>query len=157
MDLGVNGPESALFGLRELQQTTQRLAGVQERLATFERINRAADDAAGLAVSEGFRAQIRGFNQEVRGIQAGINFVQTAGGALGAQSDAVGRLRDLAVQASDGTLNTEQRAALNNEAQELVAQVDAVGRETEFNGLRPLDGSTGAVTIGGGTSPRIDC
>ena len=147
MGLQINGPGGSLFALRQLDRTTRGIAGTQERLSTLLRINRAADDAAGLAIAEGFRSDVRQLNTEVRGIQTGVNAIQTAEGGLGAQSDAVSRIRELAVQAANGTLSDDQRQALNAEAQQLLEEIDTTAQNTEFNGLRPLDGSTGTVTL----------
>ena len=147
MGLQINGPGGSLSALRQLDRSTRGIAGAQERLASLLRINRAADDAAGLAIAEGFRSDVRQFNTEVRGIQTGINAIQTAEGGLGAQSDAVSRIRELAVQSANGTLSDDQRQALNDEAQQLLQEIDATAQNTEFNGLRPLDGSTGTITL----------
>lgn len=149
MDLSINGPGVSLFGLRQVQRATGGLNATQEQLASLLRINRAADDAAGLAIAERFSAQVRQLNAEVTGIQNGISLIQTTEGALSAQSDAVGRLRELAVQAANGTLSAEQRAAINAEAQQLLQEIDATAQNTEFNGLRPLDGSTSGVSVDG--------
>ncbi len=147
MGLQINGSGASLFALRQLDRTTRGIAGAQERLSSLLRINRAADDAAGLAIAEGFRSDVRQLNTEIRGIQSGVNLIQTAEGGLGAQSDAISRIRDLAVQAANGTLSDDQRQALNAEAQQLLQEIDSTAQNTEFNGLRPLDGSTGTVTL----------
>ncbi len=147
MGLQINGSGASLFALRQLDRTTRGIAGTQERLASLLRLNRAADDAAGLAIAEGFRSDVRQLNTEVRSIQTGINAIRTAEGSLGAQSDAVSRIRELAVQSANGTLSDDQRQALNTEAQQLLQEIDATAQNTEFNGLRPLDGSTGTVTL----------
>ncbi len=83
----------------------------------------------------------------MRSIQTGVNAIQTAEGSLGAQSEAVSRIRELAVQSANGTLSDDQRAALNDEAQQLLQEIDNTAQNTEFNGLRPLDGSTGTITL----------
>ena len=147
MGLQINGSGASLFALRQLDRSTRGVADAQERLSSLLRLNRAADDAAGLAIAEGFRSDVRQFNTEVRSIQTGINAIQTAEGALGAQSDAVSRVRELAVQSANGTLSDDQRQALNAEAQQLLQEIDNTAQNTEFNGLRPLDGSTGTVTL----------
>ena len=147
MGLQVNGTGASQFGLRQIDKATTGLARTQERLTSLLRINRAADDVAGLLISETLRSQVREFNEEVRGIQTGVNLIQTAEGALSGQSDAVARLQELAVQASNGTLTDDQRGALNDEAQQLLEQIDQTAQNTEFNGLRPLDGSTSSITL----------
>jgi flagellin len=147
MGLSINGPGASDFGIRQIQRTAARLDATNERLSSLLRINRAGDDAAGLAISESVRTQVRQLNAESAGIQAGVTFAQTAEGGLASQSEAVGRLRELALQASNGTLSAEQRQALNTEAQELIAEIGATVENTEFNGVRPLDGSTSTITL----------
>ncbi len=148
MGLRINSNEPALFIQRQTQQTSNALLRGLEQLATGQRINRGADDAAGLAIVERFRAQVNQLNQEVSNLQSGVNVVQTADGALGAQGEAVQRIRDLALQASNGTLTDDQRAALNQEAQQLLEQIDETAANTEFNGQTLLDGSATNVELG---------
>ena len=122
-----------------------------ERLSSGLRINRAADDAAGLAVSEGMRSQIRGMNVAPRNAQDGVSMVQVADGALGTVGDMLQRVRDLAVQSSNGTLTDAQRTNLDVEVQQILAEVGKTGTDTEFNGLKILAGSVAtaasAVTL----------
>jgi len=146
MGLQINST-SGLFGLRQLDETTRGIARTQERLASLLEINRAADDVAGLQISETFRAEIRQLNEEVRSIQTGVNLIQTADSALSTQSDAVGRIQELAVQAANGTLTDDQRTAINQEAQQLLEQIDQTAQNTEFNGINPLDGSNETITL----------
>ena len=148
MGLRINSNDSALFIQRQTQQTSNALLRGFERLASGQRINRAADDAAGLAIVERFRAQVNQLNQEVSNLQSGVNVVQTAEGALGTQQDAVQRVQELALQASNGTLTDDQRAAINQEAQQLLQQVDETAANTEFNGRALLDGSAANVDLG---------
>jgi len=148
MGLRINSNEPALFIQRQTQQTSNALLGGLERLASGQRINRAADDAAGLAIVERFRAQLNQLNQEVSNLQSGVNVVQTADSALGTQQDAVQRVRELAVQASNGTLSDDQRAAINQEAQQLLEQIDETAANTEFNGQTLLDGSATTIDLG---------
>lgn len=148
MGLRINSNEPALFIQRQTQQTSNALLRGLEQLATGQRINRGADDAAGLAIVERFRAQVNQLNQEVSNLQSGVNVVQTADGALGTQEEAVQRVRDLALQASNGTLTDDQRAALNQEAQQLLEQIDETAANTEFNGRTLLDGSATNVELG---------
>ncbi len=147
MGLSINGPGVSGFGVRQVSRAAGGLNAITEKLASLQRINRSADDAAGLAISEGFRSQFRQLNAEIGAVQSGVNLSQTAEGGLSAQSDAVGRLRELALQASNGTLSAEQRQAINAEAQQLVQEIDATAQNTEFNGVRPLDGSAATVTL----------
>jgi flagellin len=111
-----------------------------ERLSTGLRINSAKDDAAGLAISERFTAQIKGLNQGVRNANDGISLAQTAEGALGEVTNNLQRIRELAVQASNATNTTADRAALQNEVTALVAEIDRVAGQTAFNGTKLLDG-----------------
>jgi len=122
-----------------------------ERLSSGLRINRAADDAAGLSVSEGMRSQIRGMNVASRNAQDGVSMVQVADGALGNVGDMLQRVRDLAVQASNGTLTDAQRTNLDTEVQQILTEIGKTGTDTEFNGLKILAGSVAtaasAVTL----------
>jgi flagellin len=122
-----------------------------ERLSSGLRINRAADDAAGLAVSEVMRSQIRGMSVAARNAQDGVSMVQVADGALGNVGDMLQRVRDLAVQASNGTLTDSQRANLDAEVQQVLTEIGKTGTDTEFNGIKVLAGSVAtaasAVTL----------
>ena len=126
---------------RQLQATNQNISKAMERLSSGLRINRAGDDAAGLAVSEVMRSQIRGMQVATRNSQDGISLVQVADGAIGTVTDMLQRVRDLAVQAANGTLNDAQRANLDKEVQNIMQEVDRVGSDTEFNGVKILAGS----------------
>ncbi len=136
---------------RTLQNTNMQLSRAIERLSSGLRINRAADDAAGLAVSESMRSQIRGMNVASRNAQDGVSLVQVADGAMGNVGDMLQRVRDLAVQAANGTLSDAQRANLDAEVQQMVAEINRVGADTEFNGVKVLAGSVAtaasAVTL----------
>lgn len=154
MGLRINNLQT-IGALRQTEQATRNLELGFERLASQQRINRAGDDASGLAISERLRSQIRQAQQEAENLQSGVNIVQTAEGGLSAQQDAIGRLQELAVQASNGTLTDEQRAALNEEAQQLIDQIDDTANNTEFNGTNPLDGSVGTVGLGTSGSEQV--
>lgn len=136
---------------RQLQATNERLSGTMERLSSGLRINRAADDAAGLAVSEEMRTQIRGMKVASRNALDGVSLVQVADGALGGVNDMLQRVRDLAVQAANGTLTDLQRGNLDQEVQSIVAEMARVASDTEFNGIKILSGSVAtaacAVTL----------
>lgn len=147
MGVRVNTNVPSIFARRQTEQTANRIGRNLQRLGSGLRINRAADDAAGLAIAEALRTEVRELNQEVNNIQTGINFARTAEGGLAAQGDVVGRIRELAVQAANGTLNDEQRAAINTEAQQLVQQIEDVAQNTEFNGTAPLNGTAGPITL----------
>ena len=105
-----------------------------EKLSSGYRINRAADDAAGLSISESMRKQIRGLTQASRNAQDGISFAQTAEGALAEVQDMLQRMNELAVQAANGTNSTAQRGYLNAEVDKLKSEINRIGKETQFNG-----------------------
>lgn len=136
---------------RLLNNTNHTLSRSMERLSSGLRINRAADDAAGLAVSEAMRSQIRGMNVASRNAQDGVSMVQVADGALGNVGDMLQRVRDLAVQASNGTLTDAQRGNLDSEVQQILTEINTTGTDTEFNGIKVLSGSVAtaasAVTL----------
>ena len=136
---------------RVLNNTNAQLGKAMERLSSGLRINRAADDAAGLAVSEVMRSQIRGMSVASRNAQDGVSMVQVADGALGNVGDMLQRVRDLAVQASNGTLTNAQRTNLDKEVQQVLTEIGKTGTDTEFNGIKILAGSVAtaasAVTL----------
>jgi flagellin len=136
---------------RVLNNTNNQLGKAMERLSSGLRINRAADDAAGLAVSEVMRSQIRGMSVASRNAQDGVSMVQVADGALGNVGDMLQRVRDLAVQASNGTLTDAQRKNLDAEVQQVLTEIGKTGTDTEFNGIKILAGSVAtaasAVTL----------
>ena len=142
MGLRINTNVPALGANRQTRQATNLLNRTLGQLASAQRINRAADDAAGLAIAERFNSQIRRGQTEINNLQSGVNYAQTAEGGLETQQDAVQRIRELAVQASNGTLSDDQRTALNAEAQELIAQVDDAAQDTEYNGQQLLADDT---------------
>jgi flagellin len=142
MGLNINSNIPALQASRQANRSNRALSNVLNQLASQRRINRAADDAAGLAIAERFNTQIRQNQVEISNLQSGINVAQTAEGGLDVQQDAVQRIRELSLQAQNGTLSDENRAALNQEAQQLRAQIDSVATDTEFNGQNLLDSDT---------------
>ncbi len=158
MGVRVNPEVSSIFARRQVERTNRSILSNQEQLSSLLRINRAADDAAGLAIAERFSSQVREINQEVNSFQSGINLAQTAEGGLEVQSDAVGRIRELAVQAANGTLNDDQRDAINAEAQELLQEIDATANNTEFNGVSPLNNGNQQVALdaSGGVDIEFD-
>jgi len=147
MGLRVNTNIYSLNAQRNLTTVTDRLSGNFSRLSSGLRIATAADDAAGLGVSERFRAQVRSLNQAGRNAQDGISLTQTAEAALGESAANLVRLRELAVQASNGTLNTGDRAALNKEFTALVAEIDRVATDADFNNVALFDGSTTSIEL----------
>jgi len=138
MGLTINSNIPALGADRQTERANQLLNNTLRQMASGLRINRAADDAAGLAIAERFRTRIRQGQVEMNNLQSGINYAQTAEGGLSAQMDAAQRIRELAAQAANGTLTDDQRAALNAEAQQLVQQIGDTAENTEFNGQNML-------------------
>ncbi len=136
---------------RQLQMTNQHLSRTMEKLSSGLRINRAADDAAGLAVSEEMRTQIRGMRVASRNALDGVSLVQVADGALVGVNDMLQRVRDLAVQAANGTFSDQQRQNLDQEVQQVMSELARVAQDTEFNGIKILSGSVAtaqsAVTL----------
>ncbi|MGM0554446.1 MAG: flagellin [Pseudomonadota bacterium] len=141
MSQAINTNVLSLNAQRNLNNSQGALAQSLERLSSGLRINSAKDDAAGLAIADRFTTQIRGTDQAVRNANDGISFAQTAEGALGTVGDALQRIRELAVQASNDSNSASDRQALNNEVEQLVEEVSRVSNATEFNGQRVLDGS----------------
>lgn len=155
--MAVNITEStSLASQRNLSQVQQKLQRSLERLSSGMRINRGADDSAGLAISEGLSASIRSMTQAMQNANNGISLVQTAEGGLRETSDILGRMRELATQAANGTLNSADRSAINTEFKQLGQELDRIANTTEFNGTKLLDGSLAtpdkAVTLQVGTS-----
>lgn len=137
----INTNIASLNAQRNLTTSQSSLATSLERLSSGLRINSAKDDAAGLAISERFTTQIRGLNQAARNANDGISFAQTAEGALSSVGDNLQRIRELAVQSASDSNSPADRQALDNEVQQLIAEVSRVANQTEFNGQRVLDGS----------------
>ena len=138
MGLRINTNVSALNTSRILRRSTSSLNKSLERLSSGLRINRAADDAAGLAIAEGFRSIVRGTNVAQRNAQDGISLVQTAEGALSETTNILQRIRELAIQSANGTQSTQNRQALQAEVAQLIAQIDDISTDTEFNGIKVL-------------------
>ena len=147
MGLRINSNILSSNAQRNLANVSGRLGGNFSRLSSGLRIATAADDAAGLGISERLRSQVRSLNQAGRNAQDGISLVQTAEGALGETGDNLARLRELAVQASNGTLNSADRAVINTEFTALKDEIARVATETNFNGVSLLDGSTTSLSL----------
>ncbi|MEX5720726.1 flagellin N-terminal helical domain-containing protein [Geodermatophilus maliterrae] len=142
MGLRVNTNIAALNSYRNLSATDTQMGKSLEKLSSGLRINRAADDAAGLAISEGLRSQIGGLKVAVRNTQDGISVVQTAEGALTETHSILQRMRDLAVQASsDGGLNADAKSAIQSEMGQLKSELNRIADTTQFNGNKLLDGT----------------
>ncbi|MDI6824289.1 MAG: flagellin [Bacillota bacterium] len=144
----INSNIEALNAHRHLSTISGQLAKSMERLSSGLRINRASDDAAGLAISEKMLAQVRGLEQAVRNAQDGISLVQTAEGALQETHSILQRMRELAVQAANGTLADEDRAAIQQEVNNLLQEVDRIAQATQFNATTLLGGvGTAGLTV----------
>ncbi len=158
MGLRVNTNVASINAQRNLSAVTDRLGTNYRRLSTGLRISTAADDAAGLAISERLRSQVRSLEQAKRNANDGISFVQTAEGALNEVSSILTRLRELAIQSSNGSVSNQDKETLDEEFQSLVSEVNRIGRSTEFNGIKLLDGSSSTVSfqVGFGTTSGID-
>jgi flagellin len=168
MGLRINTNVPALNAGRVLNRSTSELNRSLERLSSGLRINRARDDAAGLAIAENFRSAVRGTQVAQRNAQDGVSLVQTAEGGLSETTNILQRVRELAVQASNGTQNDDNRAALDAEVQQLLQQIDDIATDTEFNGLNVLSaaqtvtlqagaqsGQTLTIVLSGATSSNL--
>ena len=144
MGLRINTNVASINAQRNLRRTRMGLNKSLERLASGSRINRAGDDAAGLAISENLRAQIRGLGQAQRNAEDGISLVQIAEGGLNEISNILIRLRELAVQAASDTVGPTERRFMNVEYEQLLQEIDRIASATEFNGI-PLLNGTGAI------------
>ncbi len=142
--IGVNTNTTSLMAQRHLNSTNKSLQGNIAKLSSGFRINSAADDAAGLAVSEEMKSDIRSLGQASRNANDAISMVQTAEGSLGQVHDILGRMRELSVQANSDGINDEQRAHVDTEFQALVAEIGDIAEDTKFNGTSLLDGSLSA-------------
>lgn len=147
MALSINTNVASLNAQRTVSKSQDGLATSLQRLSTGLRINSAKDDAAGLAISERFTSQIRGLNQAARNANDGISLAQTAEGALGEVGSNLQRIRELAVQASNGTNTQADRDALNSEVTQLKSEIQRVAEQTNFNGNKLLDGSFTGVSF----------
>lgn len=158
MGLRINTNVASLNAQRNMLGTKWGLDKSLEKLSSGYRINRAGDDAAGLAISENLRAQIRGLKQASRNAQDGVSLVQVAEGGLNEISGILIRLRELAVQAASDTIGPVERQFLNVEYDQLVSEVDRIADGTEFNGTQLLSG-TGSILdfqVGTRNDPNID-
>jgi flagellin len=158
MGLRVNTNIASLTAQRNLSAVTMRLQGNYARLSSGLRIATAADDAAGLGISERMRSQIRSYRAAGRNAQDGISLVQTAEGALSEASNILSRMRELAVQSTNGTLSTTDRATISTETTALVAELDRIASSASFNGVNLLDGSssTASIQVGINANETID-
>jgi len=158
MGLRINTNVPSLVAQRNLRITRGSLDKNLERLSSGSRINHAGDDAAGLAISESLRAQIRGIAQAERNAQDGVSMVQVAEGALAEVSNLLIRMRELAVQAASDTVGPNERRFLDVEFKQALEEIDRIAQSTEYNGVHLLDGSapTFEIQIGTKNNPMVD-
>ena len=158
MGLRINTNVASINAQRSLRQTRNALDHSLERLSSGQRINRAGDDAAGLAISENLKAQTRGLKQCERNAQDGISMVQVAEGGLTEVSNILVRLRELSVQSASDTIGPQERKFLNVEYEALLNEVDRISNSTEFNRVPLLNGAGGVIDIqvGVGNTASID-
>jgi flagellin len=150
MGLRINTNVLSLNAQRNLSNTTHSLSKALERLSSGARINRAGDDAAGLAISEGLQSQVRGLKVAVRNANDAVGFLNTAEGALGEITNITQRIRELAIQAANGTLSVTDRNYLESEKDALIEEFNRIAAQTSFNGVVLLDGSfqTSSLQVG---------
>lgn len=151
MGLRVNTNVISISAQRYLSTTTTRLEGNFRHLSSGLRITSASDDPAGLGISERMRSQLKSLSQAARNGQDGVSLVQTAEGALGEATNSLARMRELAIAAANGTLNTGDRATLDAEFQALILEIDRIADTTVFNGVNLLNTATGTIPIQIGT------
>ncbi|NDI36515.1 flagellin [Chengkuizengella sediminis] len=151
----INHNITALNTYNQLSSANTSTGKSMEKLSSGLRINRAGDDAAGLAISEKMRGQIRGLDQASRNAQDGISLIQTAEGSLDETQSIVQRMRELSVQASNDTYTDADRAELQKEVDELISEVDRIASDTEFNTKNLLDGSQAGATVVGGSAASM--
>jgi flagellin len=147
MALVINTNMASINAQRQLSNSGMTLDRATERLSSGQRINSAKDDAAGLAISNRMTSQVRGLDQAIRNANDGVSLIQTAEGALQETTNILQRMRELAVQSSNGIYSNGDRATLNAENKQLVAELDRIAKSTSFNGQNLLDGSLGNVSL----------
>jgi flagellin len=147
MGLRINTNVASINAQRNLRGTNLDMRKAMERLSSGSRINRAGDDAAGLAISENLRAQIKGYSMAARNADDGISLVQVAEGAMNETSTILARLRELGIQAASDTVGPNERKFLDVEYQNLLDEIDRIAKATEFNNSKLLDGSKEAMDI----------
>src|SRR3954452_6204621 len=157
MGMSVNTNVAAMNAYPNLSVTNSQMSKSLERLSSGYRINKASDDAAGLAISEGLRSQIGGMTQAVRNTQDGTSVVQTAEGALNETTSILQRMRDLSAQASSsGSLNDDAKASIQKEMSELKSELTRISDTTTFNGTKLLDGNyKGTFQVGANAGETI--
>ncbi|MFB4331577.1 flagellin [Paenibacillus sp. CR_12] len=155
----INHNLNAMNSHRNLTFNNVQQGKSSEKLSSGYRVNRAADDAAGLSISEKMRAQIKSMNQGMRNAQDGVSLVQTAEGAMNEVSDMLTRMKELATQASSSTYNGSDLVAMNDEYGELIKAIDDIAKNADFNGIKLLNGSAGAtfnIQLGGTANEKVE-
>jgi flagellin len=147
MAMVINSNIMSLNAQRNLTLSQNELNTSMERLTSGKRINSAADDAAGLSISNRMTSQVRGLNQAIRNANDGASLIQTAEGALDESTNILQRMRELSIQSANGTYDSGNRGTLNAEVKQLVSELDRIAETTSFNGLNILDGSLGKVDL----------
>jgi flagellin len=157
MSLRIQNNVEAFNAQRQLVGSSDKLSKAMEKLSSGYRINRAGDDAAGLAISEKLRGQIGGLTQASRNASDAISMVQTAEGALNEVHGMLQRVRELAVQYKNGTLSTNDRQSIQSEVDQLKAEIERIGAETDFNGTKLLNatGTTVSFQVGASDTQQI--
>ena len=145
----INHNLSAMYASRSLGISSGEISSNIEKLSSGERINKAGDDASGLAVSEKMRSQIRGLNQASQNISNGVSFIQSTEGYLQETTDILQRIRELAVQSSNGIYSDEDRMQIQVEVSQLVAEVDRIASQAQFNGMNILTGGFASDSASG--------
>jgi flagellin len=140
MGLRINTNMMSINAHRNLRGSKLAMESTSEKLSSGHRINKSADDAAGLAISDNLGGQIRSFKQSSRNAQDGISFIQVAEGGMNEVSNMISRLRELSVQAASDTIGPDERGYLNREAQQLKLEMDRIAQGTEYNGMQLLNG-----------------
>ncbi|MCK2000653.1 flagellin [[Brevibacterium] frigoritolerans] len=143
----VNTNYSSLVARGNLSGVSNNMQKTMERLSSGLRINSAADDAAGLAISERMGAQVRGMEQAYRNAQDGASLIQTAEGSMGTISDILQRVRELAVQADNGTNSDTDKTSIQGEITQLVSEIDHIAKSSSFNGISLLDGTNASINL----------
>ena len=158
MGLRINTNVASIAAMRTLSNTKLALDGTLERLSSGSRINRAGDDAAGLAISESLRAQIRGFRQAKRNAQDGISMIQVTEGGLNEVSNMIIRLRELAIQSASDTVGDKERSFTDREFQALKSEIQRISDATSYNGTPLLNGKAGLfeIQVGNYNNPLND-
>ncbi len=151
----INTNVSAMYSQNAMKTNARAMSTAMEQLSTGSRINSAKDDAAGLAIGQNMTSQVRGLNQAVRNANDGINMLQTAEGAMVEVSNMLQRMRELAVQASNGTYSTTQRGYLQKEFSALSSQITSINTQTKWNGTAVLSAATTKFQVGAASGQTV--